>query len=264
MSRHTSGRSEKPYSPPLDRLLSCGDPRPMQDRPDYLAMGFGAEHIPELIRMATDEKLNNSDSDSLEVWAPLHAWRTLGQLRAEAAIEPLVGLFARIDRDEDDWVSDDLPMVFGEIGLRALPALSGYLADPSHGLESRLAAAHGIMEIGTQHAESRDQCVAALSHQLEQFKKNSRNLNGALISLLLDLDAVEAGPLMEQAFAAKKVDESVAGDWEEVQLALGRGEEDEIPGKFSVFAGLKRILGLSRQDSGSGSRPSGSRSSKED
>jgi hypothetical protein len=104
-------------------------------------------------------------------------------------------------------------------------------------------------------AVSRDKCAAALSHQLEQFKKNTRNINGLLISLLLDLDAVEAAPVMEQAFAAGRVDESVAGDWADVQLALGLNEECETLGKFSLFAGLKRILGLSRQDLAPGSRP---------
>jgi hypothetical protein len=221
----------------------------MQDRPDYLAMGLGAENIPELIRMATDKTLNNADSDSLEVWAPLHAWRTLGQLRAESAIEPLLGLFTRIDQEEDDWVAEELPTVFGEIGPNALPALSDYLANPSHGLESRRAAALSITEIGPRHAESRDKCAAALSHQLEQFKKNTRNFNGTLISLLLDLDAVKAAPVMEQAFAAGRVDKSVAGDWADVQLALGLNEECETLGKFSIFVGLKRILGFKETNS---------------
>jgi HEAT repeat protein len=30
-----------------------------------------------------------ADQNSMEVWAPVHAWRALGQLRAEEAIKPL-------------------------------------------------------------------------------------------------------------------------------------------------------------------------------
>jgi len=59
-----------PYPPPLDRLLTLGDAWKMQDWPDYLALGLGPEHIPDLIRLATDPALNDADSDNAEVWAP--------------------------------------------------------------------------------------------------------------------------------------------------------------------------------------------------
>ena len=57
--------------------------------PDYPALGLRMEHVPDLIRMTLDDELHGADSDSREVWAPLHAWRALGQLRAESAIKPL-------------------------------------------------------------------------------------------------------------------------------------------------------------------------------
>jgi len=34
----------------------------------------------------------------------------------------------------------------------------------------------------------------------------------------MEFKVVEAAPLIERAFAAEKVDESVAGDWEDVQI----------------------------------------------
>jgi len=39
-------------------------------------LGFGPEHAQELIRMALDEDLHRADSDSLDVWAPIHASST--------------------------------------------------------------------------------------------------------------------------------------------------------------------------------------------
>ena len=78
------------YPPPVDKLLTFGECSPSPEWPDYLALGLGSEHVPDLIRMAIDEELNQAASDSLEVWAPVHAWRALGQLHAEAAIEPLL------------------------------------------------------------------------------------------------------------------------------------------------------------------------------
>jgi hypothetical protein len=65
------------YSDPVARLLALGDPRDAHVEPDwrglyrwrdYLAQyGLKQEHIPELIRMATDEALNQADSESTEV-----------------------------------------------------------------------------------------------------------------------------------------------------------------------------------------------------
>jgi hypothetical protein len=46
-----------------------------------------------------------------------------------------------------------------------------------------------------------------------------------------DLQAVEAAPLIEQAFNAHKVDEAFMGDWDEVQVYLGLKTREEVPRK---------------------------------
>ncbi len=217
------------YPPPVDKLLTFGECSPSPEWPDYLALGLGPEHVPDLIRMATDEELNQAASDSLEVWAPVHAWRALGQLRAEAAIEPLLSLFRRIDENEDDWVDGQLPDVYGMIGPAAIPALTAYLADTSHGLYARISAASSLKHIGEMHPDARAECVAIFARQLEGFAEQDPTLNAFLVAPLLDLKAVEAAPVIERAFAADRVDESVVGDWEDVQIALGLKEQRETP-----------------------------------
>ncbi len=110
------------YQPPVERLLTYGESDRItpNEWPDYRELGIGPEHVSELIQMATDEALNEADPESPEVWAPLHAWRALGQLHAVEAVEPLLELFDRLE--DDDWVHEELPAVFGLIGPRALPA----------------------------------------------------------------------------------------------------------------------------------------------
>jgi hypothetical protein len=65
--------TEFDYTAPVSDLLTLGDCREMRIWPNYLALGIGPEHIPDLIRMVEDDELNWADSDSLEVWAPAHA-----------------------------------------------------------------------------------------------------------------------------------------------------------------------------------------------
>src|SRR5436305_13614282 len=115
------------YPSPVDKLLTCGDPWEVRanpkDWPQYLELGIGPEHIPDLIRMATDGELRWAEEDSDEVWAPIHAWRTLGALHAEEAIEPLLSLFKNIEEYDDEWALEELPDVYGMIGPAAIPAL---------------------------------------------------------------------------------------------------------------------------------------------
>ncbi len=224
-----SDPSTIPYTPPVDRLLTYGDARNLILQPGYLELGFEPEHIPELIRMATDPRLNWADSDSLEVWAPIHAWRALGQLRAEAASEPLLRLFDELNANE--WILEEMPDVYGQIGPAAIPALTGYLAQAGHLLFSYVAAAACLREIGRQQPTVRAECVSLITQHLAQFAANDPTLNGCLISDLIDLKAVEAAPLMARAFEARQVDVSVAGDWEDVQVEMGLLAQRETPSR---------------------------------
>lgn len=212
------------YRDPVAKLLTYGDCRSLPVWPeklDYLSLGFTSEHIPDLIRMATDKDLYWADSESLEVWAPIHAWRVLGQLRAEAAIEPLLGLLAWSNDEDDEWTLEELPGVFGLIGPAALDPLAGYLADAAHGLWARVTAGAAIAKIGLQHPQTREMCIAALTAVLERFIEHDEMLNANLIYSLTELRAIEAAPLMERAFAAGRVDETLMGGWREVQVELG-------------------------------------------
>ena len=217
------------YPMPVAKLLALGDPRGERKWRDYLKLGFKAEHVPDLIQMVLDTELWLGDSESKEVWANLHAWRTLGQLRAEAAVVPLLELFQRIDDDGDDWVGEELPEVYGLIGPAAINALSDYIADSSHGLWARIGAATSIEHIGQKHVSARAECAAVLARALEKFDAQEPELNASLISDLCDLGLKDHLPLIERAFASKRVDESVRGDWQDIQIELGLIKERTSP-----------------------------------
>ncbi len=217
------------YSSLVSDLLTFGDCRDFRGWPDYPDLvGLGPEHVSELIQMAKDEDLTWADPESLEVWAPIHAWRALGQLRATIASEPLLKLFQEVD-EGNDWAGDELPEVYGMIGRTAIPALERYLADASPELWARVTAVHSIERIAAGDPSARIKCVAVLSRQLEKFPQSDPILNGFLINYLIDLGAVGMAPLMEQAFAADSVDLLIVGDWEDVQVELGLKTARETP-----------------------------------
>ncbi len=223
------------YSSPVDRLLTCGDPRNQAlEWPNYLDLGLTEAHIPDLIRMATDPDLNWADSDSLDVWAPIHAWRALGQLRAVPAVEPLLGLLWLRNDDNygyDDWSGEELPEVFGLIGPAAIPALKNYMAQHA-GDDDEFpdVAGRSLVEIAERHPEARDEAVATLTEQLEKFMTNAREFNAGIIADLVDLQAVEAAAVIRSAFAAKRVDLTIGGNWFDVRDDLHLDPSITFPG----------------------------------
>jgi len=224
--------SKYDYPPPVDKLLTYGECQGAHLKwINYLELGYTSAHIPDLIRMATDDKLNWAELDSLEVWAPIHAWRALAQLRATQAIEPFLGLFDELNGSE--WLLGDMPEVYALIGPPVIPALRAYLADDSHLPISRICVTDCLERIGQAHPEARGECVAVLTDQLEHFAQNDPGLNGFLIYNLSKLRATKALPLMQHAFEAQCVDTTIVGDWEDVQIKFGlkttRDKPRQIP-----------------------------------
>ncbi len=105
------------YTDPVAQLLTYGGFSHNErgaEWPNYLELGFTTEHIPELLKMATDPDLNLSDQDSLQVWASLHAWRTLAQLKSVESAPSLVRLFDKFE--DDDWLPTEMEKVFALLG----------------------------------------------------------------------------------------------------------------------------------------------------
>jgi hypothetical protein len=80
-----------------------------------------------------------------------------------------------------------------------------------------------------RHPETRDRCIGILTRQLERAEQNDPSLNGFIVAALLDLEAAEAVPVLERAFAANAVDESIAGGWPEVAWELGVSDTPPAP-----------------------------------
>ncbi|MGB8348539.1 MAG: hypothetical protein WCD86_26910, partial [Ktedonobacteraceae bacterium] len=228
------------YASPVDKLLALGKPDAYSNVwQDYTALEIGPEQIPDLIRLALDNELrydhlgDDENEDELDekqelaFWGPLHAIHALGQLHAEAAIEPLLTLFDIADKGDDEWVLEDFPTTYAMIGPAALPVLAAFVSDSSHLLYARSYAGEAIVSIGNAYPEKRAESIDALSRALEQYEENDYELNGLLISNLLHLKAVEAAPLIEKAFEADRVEEFIVGDWDDVQVALGLKEPSE-------------------------------------
>lgn len=211
------------YPPPVAGLLRLGEEQLTEPWIDYPARGIGREHVPDLIRMVRDPALHEGDPEGSEVWAPLHAARALGQLRAAEATGSLYQAMVEDLERDGDYVREEMPAVFAMIGPPTLPVLSAALRDPTADLYARWAVADMIGAVAERHPEVRAECVGLLVAQLERSAENDPELNAGIISCLVDLKEVDAAPLIERAFAAGEVEEMVMGGWQDVRYELGLG-----------------------------------------
>jgi hypothetical protein len=228
------------YLPPCAVLLEAGQPRAdaHADEPLDVLAPFAASDVPTLIGVLTDPELHVAPSDHPAIWAPIHALRALASLRAESAVAPALGLLRRIDENNDDWVGGEVTAALGRIGAPAIPSASAYLTDENHPPDARLAAARALGAIARAHPECRAACVDALVAQLDAHLVQATDFNGLLISALLDIPAPEAAPAIERAFASNRVNDGIAGDWEDVQIDLGLKLRRETPPKPSRWTDL--------------------------
>ncbi len=218
------------YTDPLRPLLNIGEPRSYDptEWPDYAAkFGLGPEHIPELIRLACDGALSQADSDSSTVWAPMHAWRALGQMQAETSALPLLAFLKA--SGEDEAAIEELPVVFGMIGRSAIPHIAGFLSDGALPVISAATAMGGLKEIARRHPECRGECVGILADMLDRHVQTDPTINGFAVSSLIDMAAVEAIEAIRTAYQRDSVDISICGDVEDVEVELGLRERRATP-----------------------------------
>lgn len=210
------------YGDPVRQLLTIGRPKSAQPdkwvhHPDRYCLGD--ENVRALIQMALDPALLDGDPDTAEVWAPVHAWRALGQLRAEASAAPLLDLLRM--PEVDDAAAGDLPVVFGMIGPSTLPLLTGFLADRTNSEYGLAVGTSAVSSVGERTPACRDECIDILVRMLDPAGSLDPSTGGFVVSALLDLKAVEAIEAIRHAFGRGAVEVSIPGDLEDVEIDLG-------------------------------------------
>lgn len=197
----------------------------------YVEFNIGREWIPDLIRMATDNRLLLLEDARPQYNAPMHAWRILGQLRAEAAIEPLMKLFFLSNMQ----AVNDLPQIYAMIGMKAFPTLVQYMSDPNHLGISRVIAANCLREVATSALDAPPSALliyeGLLIDQLKKYEQNDVFFNSIAVNHLQGMQSQAAVEVILDAYNAGAVSEELAGSAKEVMRAMGIRALDDKPDK---------------------------------
>jgi hypothetical protein len=142
----------------------------------------------------------------------------------------LLSILYEIDEYGDDWYGEESFKIFPKIGPAAIRPLAEYLADTQHGTWARVAASESLQKMVEAHPETKEECSAAIVTALKNYKENDESLNGSMISDLVQMNtALDHIGLIEEAFKSGNVDESVDGDFEDIQVNLGLIEKRTKP-----------------------------------
>ena len=205
------------YSKPIQKILKLGEPADLDNWPDYLEYGFNKNHIPELIELLSRNDLWSYKDDE-DAWAGVHAWRVLGQLKAEEAIEPL---FDFIHRNNDEWSHTEIPRVLEMLGPSVFETSKVFLKDSSKTVWVRVVAAEAMTNIAQFYPQYREDSIHIFGEELKKYRTNDITLNSFVIYGLVNLQSHEYLKEMKEAFEARCVDEMTMGNWEDVQYELG-------------------------------------------
>lgn len=211
--------------------------RTRDDWPDYLQYGFDTGDVKDLLALVTDTSLHEALGESNEVWVPLHAWRTLGQLGNPRAIGPMIGMFNSLC--DDDWALEELPRAVAMIGRDAIGPLTDFMGDSSNKEFARAMAVSALEGIAVRDPSAREKVVTIVTDYLEAPDVTTTGFNGSAVDTLITLKAQESIDTLRRLYASGNVDIFACGDIEEVEIELGlRTQRSTPPPNLSNFFGL--------------------------
>jgi hypothetical protein len=206
---------------PFARLLTIGDDTEFDAYDaiaDEIRAGDVQAGVKQLAAMAVDRTYDDyasfypEDADVYEIEprlsTRLNVLGVLGELGEAAgdAAEPLLALLN--DNDDDVFI--------GEV---AIEPLTRALNDPGREDMARANAADGLAEIGQRHPELQSRLVSIIEQAMLSWPGDPQ-LQGFLVGALLDMGARDSLPIIEEAFRAGRVDDSVL-TLEDVQEHFG-------------------------------------------
>jgi hypothetical protein len=151
-------------------------------------------------------------------WVPVRGWRIAAVRGLAACLDPMLAV---ADHPDDHLASLEFPAVAERIGEKAAAPLLLVLADENRSTTQRQLAASALGAVACRGGPTvRENCISALSRQVEFGPVQDAEINGAAAQALIALKAISARDVLFRAFRAGRVNLGVAGA-EELEAAFG-------------------------------------------
>jgi len=185
------------------------------------AVSRGKRLVPALVKILLAEK--NWTAGSPAWWAVVHSALLLGAIGGEAAVEPLTQAIFYGSRYDVDWVTEELPSIFGSLGPAAVQPLKDLAADRSWDWYIRTRAMCGLAAITIKHPQYDEEVFTFIAAIVAAGDEDEDTPGHAALILLDFLREEYRGLLISAAPAA---DRPRIYDAEDVNRDFLKGKKD--------------------------------------
>jgi len=119
-------------------------------------------------------------------WAVVHAVYLLGAIGTPETVLPLLRSLRYAEACENDWITEDLPALFGKTGRPAVDGLRSVASDRTTGWLGRAVALEGLAAVSLRHPEIADELIRFI-HGFFADEDEDRKVRQMAGHVLLDL-----------------------------------------------------------------------------
>lgn len=168
----------------LDLLYTAGDRLPRAAADELVRRG--SRVLPILAEIVGDKGAWTQPLP--EWWAVVHATYILGAMESPDALVPLLTALRWADAFDCDWVTEDLPSIFGRLGPPAFEALRAVVQDPTAGPGARSIALASLGAIALARDYLREPATSLAASLLSDASQDLY-LRQTAANVLVDLRA---------------------------------------------------------------------------
>ncbi len=164
----------------MDLLFTEGDRLERAAVDEFLRRGTAAGRLGRIV-----SEPYNWNEPLPAWWAVVHAVYILGALGTEETVLPLLRSLRYAEASENDWVTEDLPSIFGNLGMRAVDGLERIAADGTTGWYARALALEGLAAITLKEPSAAEGVFRLILERLRD-ENEERQLRQVAGHVLLD------------------------------------------------------------------------------
>ncbi len=137
----------------MDTLFTSGDRLPREAVDEFLWRGCGL--VPQLASIVSGSFYWNASLPRW--WAVVHAVYILGSIGTPDTVLPLLKALRYAEACENDWITDELPSIFGRVGSFAIDGLRKIAGDVTCGWFGRAVALESLAAVSILHPDAEEE-----------------------------------------------------------------------------------------------------------
>lgn len=190
----------------MERLINFGVARLNEEWPDYVTkLKLTDNHIDKLIDIIYDVRFDDLPEEDVRCFASVHAYRSLGQLKAEKAIIPLLNFIHNNKEEDFTWELIEFEKVFKLIGNNGVVLLLKVFSDSKYDFAIRECVFNSLTSIIKESKTHLRIVLNIMKEVLEDYENNDIYLNMLIINKLMGYNYTNAIKIVEQVMLKRKV-----------------------------------------------------------